>query len=285
MTTRKCKNCSGDFIPSHGSQKYCKEDCRLRANVISKRESRRSKKTVNSGVCQNCAERFVVNHGRMKYCSDKCRQAACYKRNHLSASMKAMNKQCKLCGNLFETVINEKIYCTRDCAKRAKGTREVERKRKERLEYWKSNPLSCLRCGEEFVREDAKQKFCTKECRIKWNREKKSSKYNSKKELKRYHSMMDNGNYDRSISVKALIDRVGIKCSICGKDTILSDHYFKNGTFVAGEEYPSVDHIMPISKGGTHSWDNVQLAHRRCNTKKKAELAYETKSGQYRLSV
>lgn len=27
----------------------------------------------------------------------------------------------------------------------------------------------------------------------------------------------------------------------------------------------SIDHIVPVSKGGTHTWDNVQLAHYKCN--------------------
>jgi 5-methylcytosine-specific restriction endonuclease McrA len=27
----------------------------------------------------------------------------------------------------------------------------------------------------------------------------------------------------------------------------------------------SIDHIIPVSKGGTHTWDNVQLAHYKCN--------------------
>jgi len=28
----------------------------------------------------------------------------------------------------------------------------------------------------------------------------------------------------------------------------------------------TVDHLIPLSKGGSHTWDNVALAHRRCNT-------------------
>jgi 5-methylcytosine-specific restriction endonuclease McrA len=27
----------------------------------------------------------------------------------------------------------------------------------------------------------------------------------------------------------------------------------------------TLDHIIPLSKGGTHTWDNVRPAHRRCN--------------------
>lgn len=35
-------------------------------------------------------------------------------------------------------------------------------------------------------------------------------------------------------------------------------------------EEASVDHIKPLSKGGNHSWKNVQLAHRVCNSRKGA---------------
>lgn len=42
-------------------------------------------------------------------------------------------------------------------------------------------------------------------------------------------------------------------------------------------EYPNVnskslDHIIPLSKGGQHSYDNVQLAHLSCNRRKSARL-------------
>jgi hypothetical protein len=44
------------------------------------------------------------------------------------------------------------------------------------------------------------------------------------------------------------------------------------GTKALGSEVPdlhplraTVDHLVPIAKQGTHTWDNVALAHRRCN--------------------
>lgn len=33
-------------------------------------------------------------------------------------------------------------------------------------------------------------------------------------------------------------------------------------------EHASIDHRLPLSKGGDHIWDNVQLAHRKCNSEK-----------------
>lgn len=35
---------------------------------------------------------------------------------------------------------------------------------------------------------------------------------------------------------------------------------------------PSEDHIVPLSKGGQHSYENVQLTHLECNLKKGALL-------------
>ncbi|WP_158070491.1 HNH endonuclease [Streptomyces luteocolor] len=31
---------------------------------------------------------------------------------------------------------------------------------------------------------------------------------------------------------------------------------------------PSLDHVIPLSRGGSHRRDNVQLAHLRCNLRK-----------------
>ena len=35
-----------------------------------------------------------------------------------------------------------------------------------------------------------------------------------------------------------------------------------------GPTSPTIDHIVPLSKGGSHTWDNVQVAHAICNSRK-----------------
>lgn len=37
----------------------------------------------------------------------------------------------------------------------------------------------------------------------------------------------------------------------------------------------SLDHIIPLSRGGHHVWENVQLAHLDCNVRKQARIAEE----------
>lgn len=70
--------------------------------------------------------------------------------------------------------------------------------------------------------------------------------------------------FDRSISLKKLVERDGGICQICGKAVDYSD--IKNGHI--RKFYPTLDHIIPLSKGGTHTWNNVQLAHMMCNAGK-----------------
>ena len=49
----------------------------------------------------------------------------------------------------------------------------------------------------------------------------------------------------------------GGKCGVCDQPVEMSN--------------ASIDHIVAISKGGTHTWDNVQLAHYKCNILKGAD--------------
>jgi 5-methylcytosine-specific restriction endonuclease McrA len=42
----------------------------------------------------------------------------------------------------------------------------------------------------------------------------------------------------------------------------------------------TLDHITPLCKGGTHTYDNVQAAHWHCNMSKGGRLAEEFAAGQ-----
>lgn len=72
------------------------------------------------------------------------------------------------------------------------------------------------------------------------------------------------GAFDSTITLRALYKRDDGICQICGKPTNPED--IKNGHI--GRLYPTIDHIYPVSKGGNHTWDNVQLAHMYCNSGK-----------------
>lgn len=56
-----------------------------------------------------------------------------------------------------------------------------------------------------------------------------------------------------------VFERDGGVCGICGGS-------------VSRLERWHVDHVMPLSRGGQHAYDNVQLAHAHCNISKGARL-------------
>lgn len=70
--------------------------------------------------------------------------------------------------------------------------------------------------------------------------------------------------YDKSIDMKSLGDRDGWTCHICGEPApeSYSEKHLR----------PTIDHILPISRGGSHTWDNVKTAHLGCNQRKNCKV-------------
>ena len=51
-------------------------------------------------------------------------------------------------------------------------------------------------------------------------------------------------------------------CLLCGEPTV-------RDAVVPHPLAPTIDHIIPIARGGTHEYGNVQTAHFRCNSRKR----------------
>lgn len=58
--------------------------------------------------------------------------------------------------------------------------------------------------------------------------------------------------------VALLYARGRAMCGICGEEVLQLD----------GPMRPSIDHIIPLAKGGVHALHNLQIAHYRCNLSK-----------------
>lgn len=65
-----------------------------------------------------------------------------------------------------------------------------------------------------------------------------------------------------------LIKRKGLTCAICGIQCVDSGNS-------QAPLYATMDHIIPLSKGGGHTWKNVQIAHRICNLNKRDLIGKE----------
>lgn len=120
-------------------------------------------------------------------------------------------------------------------------------------------------CGLIEIQHDPK--YCSKECRNRNNnrKSKQCKRKSCSRDSHRHRAKKYNCNYDGSITLQKLIERDGLRCALCGGMCNTKDHSWSE---YSGPTYPSIDHIIPMSKGGSHTWDNVQVAHIMCNSLK-----------------
>ena len=175
--------------------------------------------------------------------------------------------ECPLCRNdkhlqYQERKEQKKADAEREAQKRAQQKAErLSRKISDELEKRLAIHV-CKHCGTEFCKNVTgynSETYCSQRCQTRW--------LNRTRSEKRYKQLMSR-RHDTDISLERLYKRDNGICYICGKLCEWDDGEERNGTFIAGDNYPSVDHVIPVTKGGTHTWDNIKLAHRICNTMK-----------------
>lgn len=151
-------------------------------------------------------------------------------------------KTCPICEKQFEGKLSV-VYCSKTCC-----NRKVHGKGK----YKKIEFHTCVVCGEKFKSNHSNAKTCSKECRNYRDRITRTS---------RYKSLREKGLFEENVTLNNVFKKYDGKCQKCGK--LLS---FECSCL--SDDYPSIDHIVPISKGGVHTWENVQLLCRKCNYEK-----------------
>lgn len=166
--------------------------------------------------------------------------------------------RCKKCGNIVErsrsTIREKNVRCER-CYQMQK---ENEAKAKAFVRLLnkiieKAKPKVCSCCGSTFYSESPTAKWCPR-CR-------NLNKGDYRNRAKKYGVF-----YEHGITLRKVMIRDKGICQICGKPVDLSDKSW-NGCF--GPFYPTLDHIVALANGGSHTWNNVQLAHAICNSYKR----------------
>jgi 5-methylcytosine-specific restriction endonuclease McrA len=83
--------------------------------------------------------------------------------------------------------------------------------------------------------------------------------------------------YEQGVSWRSVASRDGMDCAYCGVTCSTSDGSYGTGrggvrVWKCGPTYPTLDHVVPLSRGGDHSMTNAALACYRCNSSKGARL-------------
>jgi 5-methylcytosine-specific restriction endonuclease McrA len=148
---------------------------------------------------------------------------------------------CPRCSTLFWPWAHGKHarkFCSQACARRPKKVKAPAR------------TCQCEWCGEGFVRQGVGSiRFCSAWC--------SSRMTNRRKKLRRKGLRLAQA----QISMPYIYRRDSGLCGLCGRRV-------SRRLEAPNPMAPTLDHIVPLSQGGQHVHENVQLAHYGCNSRK-----------------
>lgn len=174
---------------------------------------------------------------------------------------------------ILENFSKRKIAPDGYSAKCKSCTRLYDSQRKRVLDPPKK--MVCRLCGETKDADDmtnsskAKNgkenrcKKCASSQAVEWakrNRDKDLLKCSKRYAMKKNVTVED-------VSREKLVDLHGSGCYICGTETTLDDRY--------SSSHRQVEHVIPLSRGGDHSYRNCRIVCLRCNTSKYNKTLYE----------
>jgi hypothetical protein len=238
--TRTCVVCETDFAPKAPTQRYCSPECR----------NRRPRERVDSiGTCAHCGESFTYEaRHASRFCGKACAQKHWWSQQppkpepYRLSITRWQGRPCRVCASLAWTT-----YCSDRCCQ-------------QYGEYGEGlkQPLTCAECGTTWLRWKRlrRWRYCSDECQRR--AVKRVTKRTRRARLKTAQV--------EPVDLLAVANRDGWRCHICKRKVT--------------RQTWSLDHLVPLSYGGEHSYTNTALAHHRCNT-----VRSNTGAAQLRLAA
>lgn len=288
--TRICGICGATFDTENGKAKYCSDKCR--------KEAAKRRQAKFRAENPNYHKKYIAEHPQAKQATDYWRD-----RSRRVRGSQEYTKNCIVCGKVFTTWLPQKKTCSDECKKahnkgrprpRRKRTpeenhehwikrrygseeahqkylAELERKKQEQMERTRQRHEAekeanhrfgeCVVCGSPYETYNPMQKTCSTKCSKKLQYARKQNRIPKEQIV------------DKDITLEALYRRDSGVCYLCGKQCDWND---KDGNIV-GPGYPSIDHLIPVARGGLHAWNNIRLAHFKCNVDKSDSIIPEVK--------
>lgn len=203
-------------------------------------------------------------------------------------------RTCGHCGGRFAPHPRARVptlYCSQSCRSKAQRERDkirtptynadrlrrkkrpgVARRKLERAARGTAgrSPLVagfCSECGSAFTVKGAWHRRCSPACQAKVKRGDRSNARANRRARER-------SAFVQRVYRKEIFERDGWRCQLCHKK--VNKHLSAPHPMSA-----SLDHIIPLARGGTHEPSNCQLAHLTCNSTK-SDRAW---NDQLRLAV
>jgi len=266
VAVANCQVCGEPLETTGGGRKYCSDTCcsmayARRNGTRPRDEWIESVKAVPS-ICKQCGDEFMPQRGGNKtagsgsFCSRRCQWD--WAKINIEPMFKPQSCKiwyCDVCGAVMRKFGK---YCSSECI-RINSRNNYDKNRDAVTQYirdrykkgWQTPaPFKCKTCGCEVTPEfgDKRRMYCSDKCSKKINRtsthRKRARKYGVEYE---------------PVNMFKVFKRDGWHCQICGKATPMGNR----GTRYSNA--PELDHRVPMSKGGPHTYTNVQCSCRACN--------------------
>lgn len=242
--------------------KFCSKLCRQEFQNARRRKEGRPPRKRKARTCKHCATEFIPKkYDRIQFCSRDCGYAF-RKANALPADELARRlserrkskaflrvhsvwfKHCQHCGGLFTARTSKAKYCSDRCLMVGTSIRKGK----------SFDPRPCAECGETFVPVygSMRRTYCSDECCL------RSARRTARKARKAKQRKVTT----EPVNPTKVFDRDGWRCQLCKTKTPRR----LRGTY--HPRAPELDHIIPLSQGGEHSYRNTQCACRHCNAGK-----------------
>lgn len=225
--------------------------------------------------CLVCPTEFPAELARMgkRYCTDRCKQTAKRRKRGvpvLEGRSSPLNwAECAWCSAWYVKRL-AKITCSPECRAARKQQQWLTRPDREAILAAKrrryretfvpvevTNPVvdhECIECGSSFTtnRYSARRRFCSKACA-------RRAAHRTRKHLER--TAARDGEH---FTVREIAERDGWTCHLCRRRIPARAEWSNQ------DDDPTIDHLTPLSAGGTHVRANVAIAHRICNSRRGA---------------
>lgn len=247
-----CSVCGSEAQSYQRAAKYCSRTCKDRRPR--KRPSRPGwgHRQSEERTCLNCGRGYRsqrVAEGK-RFCSKDCWNGFRAVRSKLLSQSKvsvvAYRSACRECGARFSSATDTAILCSDLC----------RRRRVRRIAMARYQPVAfrCAECGKHKTTEfgDKSRVYCGSAC----------SRRASRRAAKQARRARKSAGLIEPVSAFKVFARDGWRCHLCGAKTPRK----LRGT--RDDRAPELDHIIPLAKGGEHSYRNTACACRKCNLEK-----------------
>lgn len=246
--TLKCANCERDFelrtVGREQRTKFCTRKCMHRYFDRFER--------IASRVCAQCGSSYMGRADR-KQCPSCHKEGVCSRRRNRT-EIRLASLERKLCPECSSPVPHgPRRYCKSACAKVARNRALTGRPKPQRYVVRR-----CAICLVDFRTAKSTKLQCSRCIRAQMKRDR--GKHHG--ESHRQRAIRLGVQHERVERMK-VFEAANWRCQICDIETprtLLRDHKHLSA--------PTLDHVIPLSLGGSHTYSNCQCLCRLCNGRK-----------------